>query len=148
MEKTRRSSRKTSPGITVQNLFLKKQDDPRLTGYIPRQQNKLVRRITKRRGKGKPCSTKWIRNEMFIICKEDMPPGFDPSNKKQFGSRWCDDFMDRKGLSVRRRTNKKKTSVFERLHMIHGYHAYTQYQMAFAEISSEEEESSSTDESS
>ena len=91
---------------------------------------------------------KWIRNEMFFICKEDMPPGFDPSNKKQFGSRWCDDFMDRKELSVRRRTNKKKTSVFERLHMIHGYHAFTQYKMAFAENSSEEEESSSTDESS
>ena len=44
-----------------------------------------------------------------------------------------------------RGTNKKKTSVFERLHMIHGYHAYTQYDMAFVDISSEEEESSSTE---
>ena len=46
---------------------------------------------------------------------------------------------------VRRRTNKKKTSVFERLHKIHGFHAYCQYDTAFDEISSEEEESSSTE---
>ena len=49
---------------------------------------------------------------------------------------------------VRRRTNKKKTSVFERLHKIHGFHACCQYDTVFDEISSVEEDSSSSEESS
>ena len=85
---------------------------------------------------------------MFLTCKEDLPPGFDSSNISQFGSQWVKNFQDKHGLSVRRRTNKKKTSVFERLHKMHGFHAYCQYDMAFAEISSEEEESFSEESSS
>ena len=84
-----------------------------------------------------------MRNEMFIVCKEDRPEGFDASKTSQFGPQWVTNYQDRLDLSVRRRTNKKKTSVFERLHTIHGFHAYTQYDMAFADISSEESESSS-----
>ena len=47
--------------LRSKNYFLKKKDDRRLTGYFPKQQAKLVVRIKRRRGKGKPCSTKWIR---------------------------------------------------------------------------------------
>ena len=46
------------------------------------------------------------------------------------------------------KNKQEETSVFQRLHKIHGYHAYCQYDMAFAEISSEEEESSSESEES
>ena len=52
--------------------------------------------------------------------------------------------MDREGLSVRRATNIKKTTVWERLHKVHNYHCYTQFQMANEDISdlssSDEEE--------
>ena len=117
---------------------------------------------------------------MFQICIKDRPVGFDPGNKKQFSKRWVNDFMKRKGLSIRRKTNKKKLrsegeimvsckvdairdfnlfifflttpflispshcSVFERMHLIHGYHCYTQHHMPFTEISDTESESDST----
>ena len=77
---------------------------------------------------------------------QDQLPKFDPSKKSRFSSQWVNNYQDKHYLSVRRRTNKKKTSVFERLHKIHGFHAYCQYDMAFDEISSEEEESSSSEE--
>ena len=109
---------------------------------------KTLRKLEKRRGQEKPVSTKWIRNTMFLTCVQDRPPKFDPSKKSQFGPQWVSNYQDSHDLSVRRRTNKKKTSVFERLHKIHGFHACCQYDMLFDEISSEEEESSSSEESS
>ena len=78
----------------------------------------------------------------FPFFCEDRPPKFDPDNKSHFSQQWVDKFQSRHGLSIRRRTNKKKTSVFERLHTIHGFHAYCQYDMVFDDISSEEESSS------
>ena len=81
---------------------------------------------------------------MFLLCCEDLPDGFDPSDKQQFGKKWVNSCLDRKGLSMRTPTNKKKTSVFERLHKIHGFHWYCVYQMAFAEISSTETEESTS----
>ena len=50
--------------------------------------------------------------------------------------------MDRNNFSVRRVTNIKKTTVWERLHKIHNYHWYTQYKMAteaISDISSDED---------
>ena len=134
--------------LRSKNYFLKKEDDTRLTKVFPIQQLKTLKKLEKRRGQGKPVSTKWIRNDFFLTCKEDLPPGFDSSNTSQFGPQWVQNYKRWQGLSVRRRTNKKKTSVFERLHKIHGFHAYCQFDMVFAEISSEEEESSSEKEKS
>ena len=131
--------------LQSKNYFLKKESDVRLTEVFPQQQMKTLRKLEKRRGQGKPVSTKWIRNTMFLTCVQDRPPKFDPSKKSQFGPQWVSNYQDSHDLSVRRRTNKKKTSVFERLHKIHGFHAYCQYDIAFDEISSEEEESSSTE---
>ena len=51
-------------------------------------------------------------------------------------------------MSIRRKTNKKKTSIFERMHKVQGFRWYSVYQMAFAPISSEEEESSTSEEES
>ena len=56
--------------------------------------------------------------------------------------------MNREDVSIRRKTKKKKSSVFERMHKIQGFRWYCVYQMAFAPISSEEEESSSSEEES
>ena len=119
-----------------------------MTGVFPVQQEKLKTAIIRRRGLGKACSTVWIGNKMFHICKDDMPEGFDPSNLNQFGKRWVNRFMDSHDMSIRHKTNKKQTSVFERMHKIQGYRWYTIYQMAFAEISDEEEESTSSEMSS
>ena len=78
--------------------------------------------------------------------KPPRPHGFDPINLNQFGKQWVNRFMKRQDMSVRRKTNKKKTSVFERMHKIQGYRWYCVYQMAYAPISSEEEESSTSEE--
>ena len=134
--------------LRSKNYFSKKEDDPSLTGVFPIQQLKTLKKLEKRQCLGKPVSTKWIRNDFFLTCKKDQPSGFDPSKTSQFGPQWIKNYKRKHGLSVRRRTNKKKTSVFQRLHKIHGYHAHCQYDMAFAEISSEEEESSSESEES
>ena len=67
-------------------------------------------------------------------CMEDMPPGFDP-NKDKFSPVWCKKFMKRKELSVRKKTNFKAKSVWERLHKIHNYHHFTVYRMGNEAIS-------------
>ena len=59
--------------------------------------------------------------------------------------------MDRHEFTVRRLTNQKKTTVWERLHKVHNYHWYTQYQMALepiSDISSDEEEDNCLDQKS
>ena len=53
--------------------------------------------------------------------KPPRPHGFDPKNLNKFGKNWVNRFMKRQDMSVRRKTNKKKTSVFERMHKIQGY---------------------------
>ncbi len=66
------------------------------------------------------------------------PAGFDPS-KDKFGKCWVQKFTDRKDLSVRRATNIKKDSVFEKLHKVHRYHWWTQFRLGDDPISSESE---------
>ena len=62
--------------------------------------------------------------------------------------------MARHHLAIRRKTNKKKTSIFHRLHKIRNYHFYCVYKLADSDIlsteteSSTEESESSSDESS
>ena len=70
----------------------------------------------------------WKQDVPSDLCCEDLPDGFDPSDKKQLGKKWVNSYLDRKGLSMRTPANKKKASVFERLHKIHGFHWYCVYQ--------------------
>ena len=55
--------------------------------------------------------------------------------------------MDRKGLCIRRKTNNKKQSVFEKLHKIKNYHHYTVYELADDDISSASSDSECEDDS-
>ena len=80
--------------LQSKNYFLKKESDVRLTGVFPQQQMKTLRKLEKRRGQGKPVSTKWIRNTMFLTCVQDRPPKFDPSKKSQFGQQWVSNYQD------------------------------------------------------
>ena len=50
--------------------------------------------------------------------------------------------MTRHHLAIRRKTNKKKTSVFHRLHKIQNYHFYCVFKLADSDISDTETESS------
>ena len=122
------------------NYLLQKEDDTRKTGLFPKQQEKLKDDFAERRARGEAVSTVWLRMHMKFICNRDKPAGYDPQ-KHKFGDCWCNNFLDRKGLSVRRRTNKKKTSVFQRLHKINNYKYYTVFKLADDPISSSESES-------
>ena len=55
--------------------------------------------------------------------------------------------MKRKKLSVRRSTNKKTKSIWERLHKIHNFHHYCVYQLADDPISDMEESEGDSNES-
>ena len=114
--------------------FLQDKNDVKVTGAYPLQQERLKNEIIDKRGTGQPVCPEWIGNRMFQICVDEMPSGFDPTNKNQFNKRWVSNYMSRKSLSIRQATNKKKQSVFEKLHKIHGFHWYTQYQMAFGPL--------------
>ena len=71
---------------------------------------------------------------MKFHCNTDKPSGYDPE-KNKFKKKWCYNFLDRKGLSIRRKTNKKKQSVFEKLHKIKNYLHYIVYELADDDIS-------------
>jgi hypothetical protein len=79
---------------------------------------------------------------MTFHCRNDLPQGYDPS-KYNFGCNWASAFMTRHHLAIRRKTNKKKTSIFHRLHKIKNYHFYCVFKLADSDISSTETESSS-----
>ena len=114
-----------------------KQDDVRITGLFPKQQKKVRDDIFKRRKKGYAVSTTWARARMTYHCQRDKPSGYDPT-KHKFLDNWCRKFLDRHDLSIRRKTNKKKTSIFEKIHKIKNYHHYCVYDLADDDISSEE----------
>ena len=113
---------------------------------FPVQQEEVLEAMFQRRAKGKTVSTIFLRNVMKQKCMAAMPPGSDPT-KDKFGSRWVRKFMKRKGLSVRKKTNFKKLSIWDRLHKVHNYHHFAIYRMAHEPISSESECSSEESES-
>ena len=127
------------------NYLLTDETDSRKTGLFPVEQEKLVQLIKKRRMEGEPVSTIWARTKMRHLCKADKPAGYDPE-KHKFTEHWCTNFLDRKGLSVRCKTNVKKSFIFQRLHKKDNYTWYCVYKLADDPISSESESSSGEDE--
>ncbi len=107
-------------GLRSKYYFLQKEDDCRKTGKYREQQTKVHEIVLERKGVEKSVSMNYLRKTMLRLCREDSPAGFDPSQDK-FGHCWVQKFMDRKDLSVRRATNIKKYSVFEKLHKVHRY---------------------------
>ena len=88
------------------NYLLLKEDDIRKTGLFSKQQKKVEDEIHSKRQKGDSVSTLWVRARMKFHCNKDKPSGYDPE-KHKFTKKWCKNFMDRKDLAIRRKTNKK-----------------------------------------
>ena len=72
--------------LRVKSYFFKDNEGSRIP--FPEQERKLKEIILDLRGQGEPVTSPWVGNKMFILCCEDLPNGFDPSNKKQFGKKW------------------------------------------------------------
>ena len=125
------------------NYLLQNETDNRITGMFPNQQKKVYHDIKNPRKDGVSVSTSWIRARMSFHFRKDKPGRYDPT-KNKFTEHWI---LVRHHLSIRKRTNKKKQSVFEKLHKIKNYHHYCVYKHADDEISSEEEEESSSESS-
>ena len=98
-----------------------------------------------RRFEGKAVSTNWIRIQMRRHCIEDNPMGFDPT-KDKFTQMWVKKFMKIKKLSIRRKTNRKKTTIWQKIHKIENYHWFVIYKMADGPISDISESNSEFDE--
>jgi len=124
------------------NYLLQNETDNRITGMFPNQQKKVYHDIKNPRKDGVSVSTSWIRARISFYFRKDKPGRYDPT-KNKFTEHWI---LVRHHLSIRKRTNKKKQSIFEKLHKIKNYHHYCIYELADDEISSEEEESSSDSE--
>ena len=124
-----------------------KKDDSRKTGLFPKQQTKVENEIHEERKNGDPVSTLWVRARMKFHCEKDQPPGYH-ADKNKFLKKWCYNVLGRKGLYIRRKANKKKQCIFEKLHNVKNYHHYTVFELADEDISSEESssEESSSDE--
>ena len=73
--------------------------------------------------------------------EEDQPVGYDPT-KDKFSQTWCRKFMRRKGFSMRKAANKKKKTIWQRMHKIQNFHHFAIYRLPNLDISSEEETSS------
>ena len=136
-EKTESKLRsQTQEKLRSTNYFIHNENDYRITGQFPKQQKKTFDDIKERRFHGKPVSTKWIRRRMKYHCETDKPQGYT-STKNKFKEHWVKKYMKRHQLSIRRKTNIKKKSIWERLHKIENYHHFCIYRVADAEISSE-----------
>ena len=75
------------------------------------QQRKVENDILERRKKGEAVSTLWARSRMTFYCEKDKPLGYN-KNKYKFTEKWSFNFLNRKGLSIRCKTNKKKNIYF------------------------------------
>ena len=98
-------------------------------GLFHHQEEKLFQMFLDRRGKGMPVSYNWLIAKMHILIRIDKPPHFDPEKHKLKKS-WAFRFCKRFKLSRRRRTNRKKKDLFERLHLIRNYHWWTVYEFS------------------
>ena len=126
--------------------YLLKDKKRRKTGLFPQQRLRLKNEILDRRRKGEAVSGTWVKARMKFICEEDKPSGYI-SGKHKFLHQWFRNFLKRHGLSIRKKTNKKKTSVFQRLHKINNYKFYCIYKLADDPISSESESESDSESS-
>jgi len=103
--------KQTVEALRSKNYSIEKEDDFRIAGKYPDQQNKVEDDVCDRRLLGKPVSVGFLKRQMKKHCMNDKPPGFDPK-KDKFKRRWSKGFMKRKGMSLRRKTNSKKLQYY------------------------------------
>ena len=110
-------------------------------GKFPRVELSLLEEI-KRRFKADPCSQNWIKSRMKQLCNEMKPKNYDPE-KDKLRDTWVQGFFERKGLSMRVRTNQKKETVWQRWHKLQNYQHFIIYRMRNKPISDIESDTSS-----
>ena len=74
----------------------------------------------KRRADGWRVSYAYITAQMRILCNKHKPPKYDP-NRHKFKDAWVRRFCRRWNISLRKKSNAKCKSVFERLHQVKNY---------------------------
>ena len=98
-----------------------------------------------RQYEGKAVSTPWLRIQMKSHCDKDKPISYNPE-KDKFTQTWVRNFMKREDLSIRRKTNRKQTSIWKRIHKIENYHWFCIYKLSDDPISEISESDSEYDE--
>ena len=95
-------------------------------GKFHDQEKKVYATYKKWRSEGLVVTKKRIRTWMKAQCDQDKPLGYDPEKKhfgKSFGIRFC----NRWRISSQRRTKRKTSDVFQRMHKIKNYHYWLIY---------------------
>ena len=99
--------------------------------FFPRSEKKLVSKIRKLRKVGIPVSGPYLQAKMlkYVAKEEDA----DEAKKKAFkaSNRWLQNFMERNGISVRVRTNKKSRSAFTRSRLMRNWHWNIMYNLPY-----------------
>ena len=90
--------------------------------YFPKSEKRLVRKFRKLRKVGIPVSGPYLRAKMLKYIKQEK--NADQNKVKAFkaSDKWLSGFMEREGISVRARTNKKSRSAIKRSRWVRNWH--------------------------
>ena len=95
-------------------------------GLFHEIEEELFNKFLNRRELGFRVSYAWIKAQMRILMRKRNPNGYDPS-KHKFKDNWVRKFCIRWGISLRRKSNTKCSTVFERFSQIANYDKWLIY---------------------
>ena len=97
-------------------------------GLFHEMEELLHVKFLERRSQGWRVSYAWLQVQMKLLCEKHQPEHYDPTIYK-FRNSWVRRFCRRWNISLRKKGNKKCSSVYERLHQIKNYDHFVIYQM-------------------
>ena len=99
--------------------------------HFPKSEKRLVRKFRKLRKVGVSVSGPYLRAKMLQYVKQEK--NADPNKVKSFkaSNMWLRGFMERKGISVRARTNKKNRSAVKRSRLVRNWHWNIMYKLPY-----------------
>ena len=100
-------------------------------GVFAAQEDILFKKFKIRRIQGLAIDGEWFKTEVKLLVKDS-----DHARKDEFkaSNPWLGKFCRRHGLSCQQKTNKKSTSVLERLPKVKNFHYYTVYKMRLKKV--------------
>ena len=95
-------------------------------GLFPEIEQELYNKFLGRRARGFRVSYDWLSAQMRVLMKKRNPNGYNPS-KHKFKTTWVRRFCIRWNVSLRRKSNTKCSTVFERYSQISNYDKWLIY---------------------
>ena len=101
------------------------------TVLFPKSEKKLIKKFRQFRKVGVPVSGPYLQAKMLQYVAKEKDA--DPKKVKAFkaSAMWLQGFMQRKGISVRTRTNKKSRSAIKRSRLMRNWHWNIMYNLPY-----------------